>query len=318
MKAVVVRVNGGAESSRVEEVVVPEPGAGEVRVSVRSAGLNYLDIYQRNGAVAAPFRAGVEGVGQIDAVGVGVDVARIGDRVGWLSGQGSFAESLVLDEAKTVAIPDDITDDQAVALLMQGLTANYLTTSAVEIDATSTVLIHAAAGGVGRLLVQICRHLGATVIATASTEDKRRIARDSGAHHTVPYEGFSAAVLELTHGSGVDVIYDGVGQSTVGDDFDALAVRGTLVVIGAASGPPPPVEFARLASKSLSVIRPSIAHFTAERDELKTRAEQVFGWARAGIVTTTIARRYDLQDIERAENELESRSLAGKLVIDIS
>ncbi|MGR6520296.1 quinone oxidoreductase family protein (plasmid) [Rhodococcus erythropolis] len=317
MKAVVVNANGGAEKSELVEIDTPTPGAGQVRVAVEVAGVNYLDIYQRNGAVAAPFNAGVEGVGRIEAVGEGVDVSVLGRRVGWIGGQGSFAESVVLPEEKTIAIADDINNEVAVALLMQGLTAHYLTTSAFAVGKDSTVLVHSAAGGVGRLLVQIAHHLGATVIATASTAEKRRIAIEAGADHAIGYENFDTAVNELTNGVGVDVIYDGVGKDTVVRDFEALAMRGILVVIGAASGPPPAVEFAKLATKSLSVIRPSITHFTARPGELSWRAEEVFDWARKGVVTTMIAGRYSLDDVSKAQQDLTSRSLAGKLVIEI-
>jgi NADPH:quinone reductase len=317
MKAIVVSENSWAEKSELVDVSVPEPAEGQVRVAVEVAGVNYLDIYQRNGALTAPFNGGVEGVGRVSAVGEGVNPAVVGHRVGWLGGQGSYAESVVLAETKTVTIPEDISNDDAVALLMQGVTAHYLATSAFAVGKDSTVLVHSGAGGVGRLLVQIARHLGATVIATASTADKRRIAIDAGADHAVDYQGFDAAVAELTNGVGVDVIYDGVGKDTVERDLKALAVRGTLCVIGAASGPPPAVEFATLAAKSLSVIRPSIAHFTARPGELAWRAEEVFRWAREGVVTTTIAGRYSLEQTAKAQQDLTSRSLAGKLVIDI-
>jgi NADPH2:quinone reductase len=316
MKAIVVSENCWAEKSELVEVSVPEPAEGQVRVAVEVAGVNYLDIYQRNGAMAAPFNGGVEGVGRVIAVGEGVNPAVVGHRVGWLAGHGSFAESVVLAETKMVTIPEDISNDDAVALLMQGVTAHYLATSAFAIGKDSTVLVHSGAGGVGRLLVQIAHHLGATVIATASTAEKR-IAIDAGADHAVEYEGFDTAVAELTNGVGVDVIYDGVGKDTVERDLKALAVRGTMVVIGAASGPPPAVEFATLAAKSLSVIRPSIAHFTARPGELAWRAEEVFRWAREGVVTTTIAGRYSLEHTAKAQQDLTSRSLAGKLVIDI-
>jgi len=257
-------------------------------------------------------------VGTVVEVGAGVDPRLVGRRVGWLSGTGSFAEVVVIDAGKVVDIPDDITSDDAVALLMQGITAQYLATSVYEIGKGTTVLVHAAAGGVGRLLVQIARHLGATVFATASTSEKRRIAVDAGADHALEYDGFADAVNEITGGRGVDVIYDGVGRDTVAEGLECLAVRGTMVVIGAASGAPPAIEFSTLAGKSLSAVRPSIAHFTAEAGELARRAGDVFDWAREGVVTTVIAGRYPLADVGRAQEDLSSRSLAGKLLIDIA
>jgi NADPH:quinone reductase len=318
MKAIVIKENGGPEKVTFTEVDTPEPGPGQVQVAVETAGANYLDIYQRQGAVAAPFVAGVEGVGRVTKTGSGVDADRVGRRVGWLGGQGSFAETVVLDETKVVAIPDDISTDDAVALLMQGITAHYLATSAYAIGKDSTVLVHSAAGGVGRLLTQVAHHLGATVIATASTPEKRDIATDSGADHAIGYENFAAAVADITGGRGVDVVYDGVGRDTVEEGLKSLAVRGTLVVIGAASGPPPAIEFPTLAARSLSVIRPSVAHFTARPGELAWRAEEVFGWARQGVITTTIAGRYALNDTAQAQKDLTSRALAGKLLIDVA
>lgn len=317
MRAVVVHVNGGPENLQLTDIDAPTPGPDQIAVAVTTAGVNYLDIYQRNGAVPAPFVAGVEGVGTVTAAGEGVGQGLVGRRVGWLSGAGSFAETMILEATRVVEIPTDITTDDAAAVLMQGITAQYLATSAFQIGKDTTVLVHAGAGGVGRLLIQVARHLGATVFATASTSEKRRIAVDAGADHALEYEGFADAVNEITGGHGVDVIYDGVGRGTVDAGFTCLAVRGTLVVTGAASGVPPSIEFPTLAAKSLSVIRPSVAHFTAGRGELARRADEVFGWVREGVLTTVIAGRYPLADVARAQDDLTSRSLAGKLLIDI-
>jgi NADPH:quinone reductase len=317
MKAIVINENGGPEKVTFTEVDAPGCGPGQLQVAVETAGVNYLDVYQRQGAVAAPFVAGVEGVGRVTKVGSGIDAEWVGRRVGWLGGLGSFAETIALDETKVVAIPDDISTDSAVALLMQGITAHYLTTSAFAVDEHSTVLVHSAAGGVGRLLTQVAHHLGATVIGTASTAEKRRIAAENGADHAIDYANFAAAVADITEGRGVDVVYDGVGRDTVADGLKSLAVRGTLVVIGAASGPPPAIEFPTLAARSLSVMRPSVAHFTARPGELAWRAEEVFGWARQGVITTTIAARYALKDTAQAQKDLTSRRLAGKLLIDV-
>jgi NADPH:quinone reductase len=318
MKAIVINENGGPEKVTFTEVDAPGSGPGQLQVAVETAGVNYLDVYQRQGAVAAPFVAGVEGVGRVTEVGSGIGAEWVGRRVGWLGGLGSFAETIALDETNVVAIPDDISTDSAVALLMQGITAHYLTTSAFAVDEHSTVLVHSAAGGVGRLLTQVAHHLGATVIGTASTAEKRRIAVDNGADHAIDYANFAAAVADITEGRGVDVVYDGVGRDTVEDGLKSLAVRGTLVVIGAASGPPPAIEFPTLAARSLSVIRPSVAHFTARPGELAWRAKEVFGWARRGVITTTIAARYPLKDAAQAQKDLTSRALAGKLLIDVA
>jgi NADPH:quinone reductase len=213
MKAIEVKQNGGPETVAYADVAAPEPGARQWQVTVETAGLNYLDINQRQGAVPAPFIAAVEGVGRVAKIGSRVQSDWLGQRVGWLSGLGSFAQIAVVDETKVVRIPDDISTDDAVALLMQGITAHYLVTSAFPIRKESTVLVHSAAGGVGRLLTQIAHHLGATVIGTASTPEKRRIATDSGADHAIEYANFAAAVAEITGGRGVDVIHDGVGRT---------------------------------------------------------------------------------------------------------
>jgi NADPH2:quinone reductase len=318
MNAIVINENGGPEKVTFAEVDTPGPGPSQLQVAVETAGVNYLDIYQRRGAVAARFVAGVEGVGRVSKVGSDVDADWVGQRVGWLGALGSFAETIALDETKVVPIPDDIRTDDAVALLMQGTTAHYLATSAFAIGTHSTVLVHSAAGGVGRLLTQVAHRLGATVIGTASTSEKRRIAVDNGADHAIDYASFAAAVADITEGRGVDVVYDGVDRDTVEDGLKSLAVRGTLVVIGAASGPPPAIEFPTLAARSLSVMRPSVAHFIARPGELAWRAEEVFGWARQGIISTTIAARYPLKDAAQAHKDLTSRRLAGKLLIDIA
>ncbi|PJK18202.1 quinone oxidoreductase family protein [Mycolicibacterium goodii] len=317
MKAIVINKNGGPEAVELSEHDPALPQDGQLQVTVEVAGVNYLDIYQRNGALQAPFGAGVEGVGVVSQVGPGVNLA-VGTRVGWLAGQGSFAESITIDAAKTVTIPDDISSTDAVALLMQGVTAHYLTTAAVQLVAHHTVLVHAAAGGVGRLLVQVAHHIGATVIATASTDAKRAIALDAGADYAIDYEGFADRVREITGGAGVDVVYDGIGKATVAESLDSLAARGNLIVIGAASGPPPAVEFGQLAKGSYGIRRPSVAHYTALPGELQARAAEVFQWARDGVITTSIARRYPLEDVAKAQQDLESRQLAGKLVIDIA
>ena len=318
MKAIVVKENGGPENLGLTEVDAPNPGAGQVAVAVETAGVNYLDVYQRAGSAPAPFVAGVEGVGTVTAVGEDVDPAQVGRRVGWLAGQGSYAETVVIDATKVVDIPVDVSTDDAVALLMQGVTAHYLATSAYEISSGTVVLVHSAAGGVGRLLVQVAHHLGATVIGTASTEEKRRIALDAGADHAIAYEGFADAVDDLTEGRGADVVYDGVGRDTVVDGLESLGLRGRLVVIGSASGAPPAIGIGTLAVKSLSIIRPSVAHFTARPGELRERAEQVFDWAREGVVTTSIAGRYPLAEAAHAQRDLTSRTLSGKLLIDVA
>lgn len=318
MKAIVVNRHGGAEELTLTEVDTPVPGIAEIAIDVKVAGVNYLDIYQREGAVRAPFIAGVEGVGVVTAAGDALDRSWVGQRVGWLNVQGSLARSVVTDPAKVIPVPDDFPDDAAAALLMQGVTAHYLARSITPIEHGTIAVVHAAAGGVGRLLVQVLTHLGATVIGIASTPEKRKIAEEAGAQHSFGYDDFDLSVLDVTDGRGADVIYDGVGESTFEASLRCLAVRGLLVSFGAASGQPPALEVKQLAGKSLSVIRPSVAHYTSNADEFRARAEQVFEWARDGVITVAISAHFPLEESVQAQRSLESRSGSGKILVEVA
>jgi NADPH:quinone reductase len=319
MHAITVSSYGGPEAFEVTERERPSPGPGQVLVDVSVAGVNYMDVYQRNGAtpVKAPFVAGVEGAGVIAEVGSGVSDLAVGQRVGWFSGgQGSFADSVVVDAARAVVVPDDVGDDAAVTALMQGVTAQYLATDAYAVRPGDTVLVHAAAGGVGQLLTQIVRIRGGKVIGTVSTEEKAAAARAAGAEHVLMYDDFADQVRRLTDGRGVAAVYDGVGATTFDGSLAALRTRGTLLVYGTASGPTPPLEIPRLnAGGSLYVTRPSIAHYAASTEELRRRTDEVFSWIAKGELTVTIGGRYPTSDVVQAFTALESRQTTGKLVL---
>jgi NADPH2:quinone reductase len=278
-----------------------------------------MDVYQRTGGtpVKPPFVAGVEGVGVVAEVGSGVSDLTVGQRVGWFSGgQGSFAGSVVVDAARAVVVPEGVADDVAVTALMQGVTAQYLATDAYAVQPGDTVLVHAAAGGVGQLLTQIVRIRGGQVIGTVSTEEKAATARAAGAEHVLTYDDFAERARELTDGRGVAAVYDGVGATTFDGSLAALRTRGTLLVYGTASGPTPPLDIPRLnAGGSLYVTRPSIAHYAASTEELRRRTDEVFSWIASGQLTVTIGGRYPTSEVVQAFTALESRRTTGKLVL---
>lgn len=319
MRSVVVSELGGPEALTLQEVIEPVVGPGQVLVRPAVSGLNFIDVYQRTGLyrMPLPFAAGVEGVGTIVETGAGVSDLALGQRVGWLSGgQGAFSDLVAVAADQAVPIPDDVDDVTAVALLMQGVTAHYLATDTFPIKAGDVALVHAAAGGVGLLLTQIIRHRGGTVIATASSEVKREAAREAGAAHVLPYEGFAKAVREITDGAGVHVVYDGVGAATVDGSLASLCVRGTLVCFGNASGPVPPLDVLRLSQGgSLYVTRPTIAHYMRTAAELRARTAELFSWLRVGALHVVPPTRHLRDDVAVAFTALESRQTTGKLVL---
>lgn len=319
MLAYVVDDFGGPEVLTPTEVDPPTPGPGQVLVEVRVSGVNFLDTYQRTGAtpLAAPFRAGVEGAGVVTAVGEGVGDLAVGQRVGWFSGgQGSFADLAVVDAGKAVPLPDEVDDETAVAVLMQGVTAHNLVIDAYPVQPGDRVLVHAAAGGVGQLLTRVATLRGAAVIGTVSTDAKASAARAAGAEHVVAYDGFADAVRAFTDGEGVAVVYDGVGADTFAGSLAALRVRGTLVVYGTASGPTPPLDVARLNSGgSLYVTRPSVVHYTRTPEEIRRRTDELFGWVAAGELTPVVGGRYPLTAVREAFADLEARRTTGKLLL---
>jgi NADPH:quinone reductase len=276
-------------------------------------------VYQRTGvtSVAPPYLAGVEGVGQIVEVGSEVTDLLEGRRVGWLSGgQGSFADYAVVEAAKAVPIPDEVDTESAAAVLMQGVTAHYLATDTYPIRPGDPVLVHAAAGGVGQLLVQVAKLRGGMVIGTVSSEAKAEAARAAGADHVISYDNFADEVRDLTDGRGVAVVYDGVGATTFEGSLAALRTRGTLAVYGTASGPTPPLEIPRLNSGgSLYVTRPSVAHYTVTTEELRRRTNDIFDWVAKGDLTVKIGGRYPIRQVGDAFAALEARRTTGKLLL---
>jgi NADPH:quinone reductase len=319
VRAVLVPSTGAADVLQVTEVDRPSPGDGQVLVRVAVAGVNYMDVYQRSGTVPlpTPFVAGVEGVGTVVEVGNGVDDLPIGRRVGWLrGGQGSYAEYVLVDAAMAVPVPDAVPDEVAAAVLMQGVTAQYLATDTYRVQPGDTVLVHAAAGGVGQLLTQVVTLRGGRVIGTVSTEQKAEVARAAGAEEVLRYEEVPGRVKQLTGGNGVAAVYDGVGGATFDASLASLRARGVLVVYGTSSGPTPPLEIPRLNSGgSLYVTRPTVVHYTATRDELRARTDEVFGWVASGQVRVSIGGRYPLAEAARAHQDLESRRTTGKLLL---
>jgi NADPH:quinone reductase len=309
MRAVLIRSHGGPEGMEVVDVPPPEARPGQLLVDVAAIGVNYRDVYEREGAYGGELPAiiGAEGAGT---------VAATGERVAWVSAPGSYAEQVVVDADRAVPVPESASDELAAAALLQGMTAQYLSTSTHEVQPGETVLVHAAAGGVGRLLTQIVAMLGARVIATTSTDEKVQLARDAGASEVIGYDGFAERVKELTDGTGADVVYDGVGAATFDESLASLRPRGDLVLFGAASGRVPPFDPMRLeAGGSLFLTRPSIRHYTATREELLSRATAVFEWIAEGKLDVRIGGRYPLEDVRRAHEDLEGRKTTGKLLL---
>jgi NADPH:quinone reductase len=309
MRAVRISEHGGPDVLEMVDVGAPEPRPGQLLVDVAAVGVNYRDVYEREGSYGGdlPAIVGVEGAGS---------VAATGERVAWVSAPGSYAEQVAVDAERAVPIPEGISDEVAAASLLQGITAHYLSTSTHDVQPGDNVLVHAAAGGVGGLLTQIATIRGARVIATTSSEEKAQLAHEAGAAEVIGYEGFADRVRELTDGRGVDVVYDGVGASTFDESLAALRPRGDLVLYGAASGRVPPFDPMRLEEGgSLYLTRPSIRHHTATRDELLARAGEVFGWIAESELQIRIGGRYPLEDARRAHEDLEARRTSGKLLL---
>jgi NADPH2:quinone reductase len=306
----------------VSEQPAPVPAAGELLVDVRAAGVNYRDVYEREGSGgyggALPIRAGVEGAGRVAALGADVDGFAVGDRVAWVAGPGSYAEQVVVKSTRAVAVPDEVDDDTAAAALLQGMTAQYLSSSTYPVQPGDTAVVHAAAGGVGLLLTQMVKLWGGRVIATTSTDDKAGLAREAGADEVIGYEGFAERVRELTGGDGAAVVYDGVGKSTFTDGLTCLRVRGCMVLYGYASGAPDPIAPGILVSGSLFLTRPGLPAYTRTRDELLARSADVFRWIADGKLRVRIGHRYPLEDAARAQEDLEARRTTGKLLLDVA
>jgi NADPH2:quinone reductase len=309
MRAVVIERKGGSEVMELEEQPAPEPGAGEVLVDVGAIGVNYRDVYERTAegyAGPAPRILGVEGAGTVRATG---------DRVAWVDAPGSYAEQVVVRADKTVSIPDGVSDEQAAAVLLQGVTAQYLSSSTYPVVPGDWVVVHAAAGGVGLLLTQFVKLRGGHVLATTSTEEKAELARKAGADEVVSYEDFVERALALTDGAGVAAVYDGVGASTFEAGLDAIRPRGTMVLFGSASGDPAPMPPMRLAKRALYLTRPVLVHYTTTREELLERGSAVLDLVAKGKLHVHIGGRYPLADARRAHEDLEARRTTGKLLL---
>lgn len=320
MRAIEVATPGGPEVLRLAERPLPEPGAGEVRVKNAACGVNFIDIYHRTGFYPQPlpFVPGLEGAGVVDAVGPGAARFKPGDRVAYPNASGAYAEYICVPEARLVPVPDGLDLELAAAAMLQGLTAHALTHSVYAIRPGDSVLIHAAAGGAGQMLVQMARLRGARVIATVSTEAKAQVARERGADEVILYsrDDFVAETRRLTGGAGVHAVYDSVGASTFLKGFDVLRRRGTMVLFGQSSGPVEPISPLLLLQKgSLFLTRPSLFDYIAEADELADRARDLFAWLADGRIGLHIDRRLPLAQAAQAHELLASRATSGKLLL---
>ena len=320
--ALVVTRHGGREVLEVQPQERPTPGEGEVLVEVAASGVNFIDVYQREGVypLATPFTLGMEGAGRVLETGPGVEDVAVGDIVAWAMTTGSAASYAVLPARVVVPVPEGVDPVVAAAAMLQGMTAQFLTTDTYPVRPGTAALVHAAAGGVGQLLVQMLKAKGATVVATAGSQAKCETARARGADHVIDYsqvDDLAAAVGAFTpDGRGVDVAYDGVGASTFDASLASLRPRGTLAIFGAASGAVPPVDVQRLnAGGSLFLTRPSLAHHVADRGELLARAGEVLGAVADGSLEVAIGGRYPLTDAGAAYEALEGRATEGKLVL---
>jgi len=320
MKAIQIRQLGGPEAMELVELPVPEPKASEAVVKLAASGVNFIDVYQREGRykVPLPFVLGQEGAGVVTAVGADVTTLKKGDRVAYAGIMGSYAEYAAVPADKLVPVPSGVTDQQAAAAMLQGMTAHYLSHDTFPLKRGETALVHAAAGGVGLLLVQMAHNIGARVIATVSTDEKSKLARAAGADEVILYtqSDFEAETKRLTGGKGVDVVYDSVGKTTFEKGLNVLRPRGMMVLFGGSSGAVPPFDLIALSTKgSLYVTRPTLGAYTATREELIARSGAVFGMMAAGKLKLRIEHTYPLAEAQRAHRDLEGRKTTGKLLL---
>lgn len=320
MKAIRVQHTGGPEVMEIAELPMPQPKPAQAVVKVSVAGVNSIDGHFRDGSLRTPlpFIPGQEGSGVVSAVGAQAKTVKVGDRVAWSGALGSYAEYVAATADSLVPVPATISDQQAAAAMMHGLTAHYLANDAHKLKAGETALVHAAAGGVGLLLVQMAHVIGGRVIGTVSSEDKARLARQAGADEVIVFtqQDFEAEVKRLTGGKGVDVVYDGVGKATFEKNLNVMRPRGMLVLYGMSSGPVPPVDPAKLSDKgSLYMARTTLAHFTATREELLARTGALFAMIADGRLKLHIAKTYPLAEAPQAHRDMESRKVAGKLLL---
>ncbi len=320
MRAIRVHTPGGPDAMRCDEVDIPIPGPAHALVKVAAAGVNFIDVYYRTGLYKAnlPVTLGMEGAGTVEAVGPDVSEVVPGDRVAWAMARGSYAEYTLVPSAQLVRLPDDIDFERGAAVMLQGMTAHYLTHSTFPLKEGDTALVHAAAGGVGLLLVQLAKMRGARVIGTVSTQAKADLAIEAGADAIILYsrQDFEPEVRRLTENRGVDVVYDSVGQATFMKSLVCLRPRGMMVTYGQSSGPVAPFDPLILNQMgSLFLTRPSLAHHCATRLELLWRADDVLGWVASGQLKIRIDRTYPLEEAAQAHRDLEGRKTTGKVLL---
>ncbi len=320
MRAIQVKQVGGPEVMEVAESPVPQPKANEAVVKLAASGVNFIDVYFREGRYKTPlpFIPGQEGAGVVTAVGSEASSVKAGDRVAWTGIQGAYSEYAVVPAERLVPIPQSVSDREAAAAMLQGMTAHYLSHDTYPLKQGQTALVHAAAGGVGLLLVQMAHNIGARVIATVSTEEKAKLAHAAGAHEVILYtqSDFEAETKRLTGGKGVDVVYDSVGKTTFEKGLNILRPRGMMVLFGGSSGAVPPFDLVALSQKgSLYVTRPTLVNYIARRDELVARSGAVFGMLESGKLKLRIEHIYPLAEAQRAHRDLEGRKTTGKLLL---
>ncbi len=320
MKAIVVLQYGGPEALVYQEIEKPAPKAGEALVRLEAIGLNFIDVYHRTGLYPQerPFIPGMEAAGVIEAIGSGVTEISVGDRVAYAMSPGAYAEYAIVPAWKLVQVPDGVDARQAAAMMLQGMTAHYLMTSTYPLKAGETALIHAAAGGVGLLLIQLAKRIGARAIGTVSTEAKAQLARDAGAAEVILYtkQDFEQETRRMTGGKGVQVVYDSVGKDTFLKSLNSLAPRGMLALFGQSSGPVESFNPALLAQKgSLFLTRPSLANYAATRDELLWRSGELFDWILSGELKLRIEKTFPLAEAAESHRQLEGRKTTGKVLL---
>ena len=320
MKAIQVKQSGGPEELKFVDLPDPDPGPKHAVVEIHAAGVNFIDVYFRTGLYKAdpPFTPGNEGSGVVKSLGPDVSNVRVGDRVAYAMSRGAYAQLALVPAHLLVALPDHVSFEQGAAAMLQGMTAHYLTHSAYPLEAGSTALVHAAAGGTGALIVQLAKLRGARVFGTAGSEQKLQIAREAGCDAVINYntQDFEAETKRLTDGRGVDVIYDSVGQSTFLKGLNAIRPRGTMVLFGQSSGAVAPFDPGMLNPKgSLYLTRPSLAHYIANDQELHWRAGEILRRVADGSLQLRIDRSYALADAPQAHRDLEARNTAGKLLL---
>ncbi len=320
MKAIRVYETGGPDKMQLEDIPIPSPAPGQARVKIHAVGLNFIDVYFRTGLYKSPlpFTPGMEAAGIVDTVGEGVTMVKPGDRVAYAMALGAYAEYALVNASSLVPLPDGVDFQSGAAVMLQGLTAHYLTHSTYPLKKGETALLHAASGGVGLLLIQIAKQIGARIIGTVSTEEKAALARNAGADHVILYtqDDFEQEVKRITEGAGVHVVYDSVGRTTFEKGLNCLKRRGMMVLFGQSSGTVPPVDPGILNPKgSLYLTRPGLAHYTATQEELLWRAGDILKWVSEKSLKIHIDRTYPLEEAAQAHQALEGRRTAGKVLL---